>query len=144
MLALLDVRDWNEIETIQKEKDITLNSTLEFSCFTNNIELINNCIDKGAKNLNTALHWACIGMSKEAIANMINKGATVLNHRFLQEKNVQLWLLENGITRKQLISINNINKTFDELDQWNFVVKHTLNEFMIKDLCNIVSSYVCL
>lgn len=156
---------------IKSYSNIDKNEGLYEACYRGNEELTEHMVKLGALDYNIGLQWACYGGHKktaecmikmggncyneglkwacyrgcyELIKYMIELGATYLNYECLQQKEIQIYLLENGVTRKQIKSIQNIENLFRELNMLNYVIEIILNYVLIKDLAGIVSSYVCL
>ena len=94
---------------------------------------------------NGGLYGACQGGHLHMVEFMINKGATDLNLPFLWQEENQLQLLWNGITRKQLGPIKNIEYLYTKLDILNEIIHMEIfNVLPFRDLVPLCTQYACI
>lgn len=129
------------------------------ACCGGNIDIINYFIKINVYNFNYGLIGACVGKQKEIVKLMINYDA-ILPQKFISNheckwynylKKICLWLLENGITRKDLKNVVsqfkynlNFEKEYQKIEKINEFIKKKVDKLLIKELENIVIEYICI
>ena len=99
----------------------------------------------GLDDWNWGLLNACKGRHLPIVELMIRKGEISFSCRFLLEETTQLALLQNGISRKQLSNIPNIQSLFTKLDILNqLITAEILLVLPVRDLVPLCTQYVCV
>lgn len=152
-------------------KHVKVNMALNEACTYCNPEAVGLMIKYGAKELHSALiyagyekydkndrHIEHVGWLKRnmvvkilldhmrVIKNRIfNKRIHIMdkmcNVEYLYDKQIQMWLLNNGIMRNKLVNLPNITGVFDEMDKLNVAMFGEICKIFIKDLAQIISKY---
>ena len=133
------------------------NSALAEASQNGHLDIMQLLIDRGAKNLNLALWEACSFAQYNSVAFLLQKGAVwdydVLAYFdmqdydlwFVEQENIQLKLLSDGIPRSHLDIIPNITSLFTKLDQANDLYKlEIFNVMPVCDLVFVCAQYICL
>ncbi len=118
------------------------NDGLIWACLCGHIDIIKLMIDKGADNYDNGLIRACKGenhkTNKEIAKLLIIKGANPDNCKSRLKFEDIYYLLQNGVSSDKLKKYsNNVLKC----QRWKQEFQNTMNEFVVKDVANIIVSY---